>query len=960
MKKIIQNITGLLVVAGMVNTQIAFAQSTKTKSTTADTSVAVQVEEGVLLKVKKREALTPNPSVTGAVLYKTPVANLSNTMYGTLQGLSVLQRSGEPGYDDAQFYVRGIGTYDNMDIPIYVDGFQNNRSYFSYLSPSEIESITLLKDPVSLAALGMKAANGALWVVTKRGVAGKSKITAQVVNGWQKPTMLDKPYGSYDYARLYNIAQSNDNYALNGNQFVWTPKYTDAQLQAYKDGSGTNVDWYDQVLKKNGGYTNANVTFNGGNNTSKYALILDYMDQRGMYNNLPGYTSSSAQIQRYNIRSNLDFNFFKIFEAKVDIGGRIEDRKYPNFNGPTLWNNLATYPSNIYPVKDTASGFWSGTTTYPDNPVASINALGWAATHDRTLQANFNLKERLDFITPGLYLNEAVSFNTWTRNSSSKTATYARFYNGTTTTTDKTTNLVANNVSAPINQYDWKQFQVTAGYDRTFGDHSVSAAGAFYVSNYTTDWNTNFSGLNRVNNIFYHYENYSGRVHYAYKSKYFAELAFGYSGSDNFAPGNQWGFYPAINLGWLASEEDFLKNSSVISFLKVRASAGKSGSDQSNQGRYLYQQYYGGNGTYYTGGSSLTSNSGIAMSYTANPDIFAEKSIKYDAGFDVTLFKKLSITADVFMDKRSDIVTYDNSLMATYGAPAPYRNIGKVTNKGYEISAEYNDKVGKVTYSVGGALMYAKNKIDYMAEIPTVNDFSKRTGLPIGAQIGYVAQGFYDITDFNADGSLKAGIPTPSFGTVQPGDIKYADLDGNGRVDQFDVTKIGNPAIPSMYYSFHAQAAYAGFDLSVLFQGASGNNINLGTAAYYQTVAFVNNTNVYPIANNAWAYYPSQGIDTRATADYPRLTTKTNNNNYQNSTFWIKDASFLRLRNIELGYTLPANVLRTMHLDKLRIYASAVNPFTWSYLSKQYNIDPETTSGYAGLKSFNAGISLTF
>jgi len=959
MKNIIQYTIGLLAAAGVIAANTAIAQSKQTKAVAADTTVQ-QLEEGVLLKVRKRESLTANPSVPGTVLYKTPVANLSNTLYGTLQGLSVLQRSGEPGYDDAQLNVRGIGTYDNTDLPIYVDGFQTPRSYFSYLSPAEIESITLLKDAVSLATLGMKGANGALWVVTKRGQAGKSKITAQVVNGWQKPTMIDKPYGSYDYARLYNIAQSNDNYSLNGNQYVWSPKYSDAALQSYKDGTGTNVDWYNEVLKKNGGYTDANVNFSGGNQTSKYGLIFDYMNQRGMYNVLPGYTSSSAQIQRYNIRSNLDFNFFKIFEAKVDIGGRIEDRKYPNYNGPTLWSNMATYPSNIYPVRDSLSGFWSGTTTYPNNPVASINALGWAATHDRTLQANFNLKEKLDFITPGLYLNEAVSFNTWSRNSSSKTATYARFNNGVNTTTDKTTNLVANDVSAPTSQYDWKQFNLTAGYDKTIGLHSVSAAAGYYVSNYQTDWNNNFSGLNRVNNIFYHYENISGRVHYAYNDKYLAEVAFGYSGSDNYAPGNRWGFYPAVSLGWVASNESFLKDNSLLTYLKVRATAGKSGSDQSNQGRYLYQQYYGGNGTYYTGGSSLTGNTGVAPSYTANPNIFAEQSVKYDAGVDFTLFKKLSVTADVFMDKRSGIVTYDNSLMATYGATAPYRNVGKVTNKGYEISAQYNDNVGGFNYSLGGALMYAKNKVDYMAEIPTLNDFSKQTGLSIGSPIGLVAQGLYDITDFNTDGTLKNGLPTPSFGSVQPGDIKYADLDGNGRVDQFDVTKIGNPSAPSLYYSFNAQAAYKGFDLSVLFQGASGNQVNLITAAYNQTVAFVNNTNVYPIAGNAWAYYPSQDIDTRATADYPRLTTKTNNNNYQNSTFWMRNGAFLRLRNVELGYTLPASVLRKMRLDKLRIYASAVNPLTWSYLSKHYNMDPETITGYPGLKSFNAGISLTF
>ena len=431
------------------------------------------------------------------------------------------------------------------------------------------------------------------------------------------------------------------------------------------------------------------------------------------------------------------------------------------------------------------------------------------------------------------------------------------------------------------------------------------------------------------------------------------------SGSDNYAPGNRWGFYPALALGWVLSKESFLENNATISFLKLRASVGKSGNDATNQGRYLYQQYFTGNGTYYTG-TSLTGNNGIAQSYYANPNIFAEKSMKYNFGFDATILKKLSLTADIFLDKRSGIVTKNNALMAAFGGVAPYVNLGKVTNKGFEISTAYDDHVGAFGYHIGGWVSYAKNKIDYQAEVLPVNGFSKTTGLQIGTPMGLVANGFYDITDFNADGTLKAGQPVPQFGAVQPGDIKYKDLDNNGKVDQNDITKIGRPNFPSMTYSFNASVNYKDLDASVVFQGASGNDVNIFSAAYYQTVAFVNNINVFPIAQNAWAYFPSQGIDTRATANYPRLTTKANANNYQNSTFWIKNGSFLRVRNLEIGYSLPTSVLKKLHMEKLRIYANAINPFTWSYLLKNYNMDPETTAGYPGLKSYNAGISLNF
>jgi hypothetical protein len=223
-----------------------------------------------------------------------------------------------------------------------------------------------------------------------------------------------------------------------------------------------------------------------------------------------------------------------------------------------------------------------------------------------------------------------------------------------------------------------------------------------------------------------------------------------------------------------------------------------------------------------------------------------------------------------------------------------------------------------------------------------------------------IADGFFDVTDFNSNGTLKAGIPVPQFGAVQPGDLKYKDLDNNGKVDQNDVTEIGRPNYSNLVYAFNANVDFKGFDFSILFQGGSGSSVNLLSAAYFQAVAFVNNINVFPIAKNAWAYYPGQGIDTRANADYPRLTTKANDNNYRASTFWIKSGDFLRIRNIEIGYSLPASITKKARLEKLRVFFSAVNPVTWSSLSKNYNIDPETTSGYPGMKSLNAGISLNF
>lgn len=917
-------------------------------------------EPGPLLKVKPLLSTSAVSSSTGNGLYKTAAANITNTLYGRLSGLTVLQGSGEPGYDAAAMMIRGQGTYDNTDLTIYVDGFQVTAAYFQYLSPSEIASISVLKDAAALATFGMRGANGVLWVVTKRGKHSKPTIQVQVRSGIQQGMNIDKPYGSYDYARLYNQAISNDSYGVNGNQYVWNPKYSDAQLDAYKDGTGTNVDWFNEVLKKNTPYTDANIVFSGGDSVAKYGVIVDYMKDQGLYNVSNSVSTSNAQIQRFNLRSNLDFTFFKIFEAKVDLGGRIEDRRYPNYNGPSLWNNMALYPSNIYPVKDEGDG-WSGTGIYANNPVASVRALGWTSTHDRTLQANFSLKEKFDFITPGLYLNESVSFNTWTRNAASKTATYARFFNGVTTTTDVTSDIVASG-SSPIGQNDWKQANLTAGYDRTFGLHAVSAAVNYFASNFVEDWNGGFngSGANTGNNIFHHYTNLGGRVHYVFNNRYIAEFGFAYSGSDNFAPGNNKGFYPAFSAAWVLSNEKFLANNTVVNLLKLRASAGKTGNETSDAGRYLYKQYYNTSGYFYTGNNSYTSNAGIAPAYIANPGIFAAHSMKYDMGADVTILKKLSVTADVFIDKRGGIITYDNNTyLATLGTSFMYKNIGKVTNKGMEISADFSDKMGKFGYNIGAMVSYNKNKIDYQAEVKPVNDFNKTTGLSIGTPMGLVAEGFYQQEDFNADGTLKTGAAIPAFGAVQPGDIKYKDLDKSGYVDQNDITKIGNPAFPSLYYSFNAGAAYAGFDFQIFFQGAAGADYNLLSSSN-QVLAFTNNSNAYSIANGAWAYYPDQGIDTRSSATYPRLSTLYNTNNYRNSTFWMKKNNFLRIRNIELGYSLSESLLNRLHLASCRIFVNARNPATWSSLLKNYNLDPETPAGYPALKSYTSGISLSF
>jgi TonB-linked SusC/RagA family outer membrane protein len=900
-----------------------------------------QEQPGLFFGVDKVNSTSAASSVSGETLYKTPAANLTNTFYGLFPGLSVVQGSGEPGYDKATVNIRGIGSYNYGSYTVFVDGFQTTPDYLQYLTPSEIKNVSILKDAAALAPFGMKGANGVIWVETKRGETGAMKAQVQLRSGIQKPQQITKPLGANDYASLYNEAVSNDNGR------VWTP---------VSNGTpGADTDWYGEVLNASTPFSSVDASFSGGGNASKYFVSLAHVGSSGFYNVPNDDSHSNARLQQYNIRSNFDFSLFNIFEGKVDLGGRIEDRKYPAYNGAALWNNLERYPNNIYSARND-NGTWTGTAIHPDNPLASIRELGYFATRDRTLQANFSLKEKLDFITQGLYLSQAVSFNSWTRGSSSKTKNYARYINGVQQTNDQNTDLQISDDSG-TNQWYWQQLQLGIGYQKQFGLHQITSAVNYLQYTYRVDMNMN--GLAGINTN-YAYANVGGRFHYSYNDTYAAELGFAYSGSDNYMKGNRFGFYPALSLAWILSNEEFLSGVASVDFLKLRLSAGKSAYDTFDGGRYLYQQYYLYSGGYYTGNSTPVWHGGLTLGSIANPDIFAEESAKYNLGIESKLWRGLNVLLDAFVDKRSGIVTTDNSISAVFGATPPYRNVGKVSTAGIEVAVSYEGVAGDITYSVGGNATCIKDKIDYMAELTPSSPLAARTGQSIGTQFGYEAAGFYDITDFNSDGSLKSGIPTPSFGNVQAGDMKYRDIHEDGIIDERDMTKIGNSSFPNLIYAFHAEAGWKGFDCRILFQGTGGRDVNTLQSAWNKFAAFTNNGNAYEIAKGRWAYYPDQGIDTRASASYPRLSTQNNENNYKSSTFWIKNGDFLKLRNVEIGYSLQKNTLDKIKLSNARIFVNGINLLTFSELTRDYQIDPETVSGYPAVKSYNIGITVGF
>lgn len=885
--------------------------------------------------------------------YSQDLANFTESLTGKYPGLVVLTNDGTPGHGSARMMIRGIGSYasstDLNTLKIYVDGFEVKSDFIDYISPEEIESVSILKDASQLAVYGMNGANGVIFITTKRGMESAPVITFKTSGGVQLPINVVKPLGSLDYCELYNQAWSNDH----GRE--WDPFYDFEVIGDLKNGNGIDVNWYDEVLGKPGIFADATLSIRGGSQLAKYNVVLDYANQQGFLNVKNTDRTHNVSFAKYGIRTNLDMKLNKILTVSVDLGGRLEDRTRPNYSVYSLMEDVMSYPSNVYPIHDPLStdpiSNFSGTVTHPNNPVASLTGLGWTTSRTKVMQANFKFRENLDFLLPGLYLQEGFSFYSKTVGNTAKTSTYARYNGGVAQTSDVSTYLRSNGYRSSGKER-WMQGNVILGWK---GETDASKFGASLQAHIS-----DFNGRGSVSYDWkYRYINYSGEANYVFDDRYEAALGVSLFGSDAYAPGHRYVFYPSLSLGWVVSNESFLKGNNSVNYLRLRTSAGLSGSTEAyvgisgfeTQGRYLYQQYYTWTGSFVTGlGPSFGGGvSGIRPLFKGNEDVTAERSLKANAGFDAKLWNKLSITADYFVDLRSNILTLDRTLMDYAGLQTYYSNIGRMINQGVDANLVFSDRKGNFGYSVFTNVLYAKNKILEMGEVGVKFPYNAATGHPYGSRMGLECIGFYETKDFDLDGDLNMGVPVPLFGSVQPGDLKYKDQDGDGFVDETDIVFVGNPSYPSLHLSFGGEVDYHGFDFSVLFTASLGGTVNLMDYAAWKP--FMNYSTAFEWAGNAWVFYPEAKLDTRETATFPRLTAQQNDNNYRTSSFWVKRNDFLRLRNAELGYSFK----------KLRVYLSGQNLFTLSSVLSKYKMDPETVNyGYPAAMSVNLGVQVSF
>ncbi len=493
------------------------------------------------------------------------------------------------------------------------------------------------------------------------------------------------------------------------------------------------------------------------------------------------------------------------------------------------------------------------------------------------------------------------------------------------------------------------QGNVILGWDGALDENLFGAQLSAHISDF------NGTG-SQFYNWKYRYINYAGRLAWTYDERIEAALGFSLFGSDAYAPGHRYVFYPTLSLGWKLTDD-----------VKLRASAGLTGATEAyvgiegleTDGRYLYKQYYTWTGSFVTGmGPNFGGGvSGIRPLYSGSEDLTAEKSLKANVGTDARFFDgKLSLTADYFLDLRTGILTLDRTLMDYYGAKTAYSNLGRMINHGLDASLVWADKKGELSYSLFTNLLFARNTVLEMGEVGPKFPYNAATGHPYGSRMGLECVGFYELKDFDLDGELQMTEAVPLFGSVQPGDLKYKDQDGDGYIDDTDIVWLGNPSYPMLTVDFGGQAEWLGFDLSVLFTSSFGSTVNL--LDYSAWKPFLNYGTAFEWAKGAWAYYPEAQVDTRKSATFPRLTTGQNDHNYRSSSFWVKDNNYLRLKNLELGYTLK---FPGSSVEKLRVYLSGQNLFTVSTLLWKYKMDPETVNyGYPAARSVCAGVQISF
>ena len=879
---------------------------------------------------------------------RMPTAKISNNLAGQLAGVISVQRSGEPGASST-FWIRGISTFGSSTTPlVLVDGIERD---LDLVDIEDIKDFSILKDAAATAIYGVRGANGVILITTREGIVGKPQINIRFEAGMVQPTKVPDMLDAVQFAELWNAAAGSE---------VYTPEV----IQKYRDGSDPdlypNVDWVDYLYKDLSFNERVNVNVTGGGSTAKYYISGGFYNEDGLFarDNMKEY-NTSVFYRKFNFRSNVEVQLHKYTKLNVNLATTFERKNEPGTAASTIWDYAVKSAPNVFPAVY-SNGLLPGPgANNGENPYVLLTQTGYREKFYNTAQSLFSLTQDLgDWVTKGLTVTVKGSFDAKNYNHLARTKTPPQYM---ASGRDEFGDLILQQTVVGTDNLTYAEshsgyrsvyLEASVNWARSFGKHDLSALFLYQQSQ------RNDVGIDKSEPelaLPYRHQGIAGRITYSYDNRYFIEGNFGYNGSENFSPGKRFGFFPSVAAGYVISNEKFFEPvRGVIDLLKIKASYGIVGNDKIGTGdnvrRFIYIGTVNSGSSYYFG-TRPHSSSSIQMGDWPNPNVGWEEAHKLNVGVDLSLFSKLKISADYFKEKREGIFLQRQSIPVYVGlSTQPWVNIGKMRNSGVDASLEYHQTIGQDLHlTVRGNFTYARNMIVDQDQPDYKYLYMNRTGQARYQTFGLVAAGlFRDQADIDA-------WPKQSFGDVEPGDIKYLDLNGDGVVDSYDVKPIGYTNVPEIVYGFGFSLQWKAFDFSAFFQGVGHVSFSTRTD---QTLGF--NARNSREANLFSDVYDNYWTPERLDAKYPRLYIGTNNNNNQTSTFWMANGRYMRLKNLEIGYTLPKRISQKMAMQNMRVYLSGVNLFTFSPF-KLWDPDLQTgATNYPNNRIINIGLTIGF
>lgn len=938
----------------------------------------LQIEETVVIAYGTQKKVTVTGSVANvgtAQLLKSPAASLGNALAGNLPGIQSVQYSGIPGGDDPVIKVRGIGSLNNSDPLVLVDGVERE---FSQLDPNEVADITILKDASATAVFGVRGANGVVLVTTKRGDEGRPLVSFSASAGIQQVTRFIDLTDSYTYATAYNNAQLGDGVSPDALMF------SQQAIQHFKDRDMLKVypdtDWLNYVMKRGAWQQQYNASVSGGSKTARYFVSVGALDQDGLFHTFGQGKNANFNYKRYNYRANIDLSLSNRSTLSINIGGRAENRNSIGDGEYTLFRYLQeALPMSGYGLDEEGRHLVADPAlvgNYKSDGLTRFYGLGYVKQAKNVLNLDLQYKLDMGFLTPGLSFKIKGSYNSeYTqqkdrKNGHGDSLVYkVTLVPGVVDEDGNETPVYVRDGSdkpLPYSESKWGgrnwYAEASFNYSRRFGKHNVGGlllynqSKTYYPSG---DYESIPSG----------YVGLVGRVTYDYASKYLFDFNMGYNGSENFRQGKRYGFFPSASVGWIPSEEKFWQPvKKVISYLKIRASWGTVGNDKMGSSRFLYLPgtysiYKGfpdgaGYGTANFGTYNNSWLQGARELTMGNPNVTWETAFKQNYGLDVHFFRdRLTLGVDVFYENRKNILVSNSSVLPGVTALKPNSvNFGKVDNHGYEITLKWEDSKRNFRYSIAPSISFARNKVKEMAEVKQSYPNLYHTGHPVGQPFGYEFFEFYRPGETEQRYQAKFGSPMPDQQiALKPGDCVYVDLTGDGIVDTNDVHAIGYTDVPEYTGSINFSFGFKGFDFSMLWVGAT--NVSRSLYWYYRPqFGDINRSALVQwVYDNSWR---EDNLD----ASLPRLTFSNISHNTKDSSVWQRDASYIRLKNVEIGYTFKLPKLTEN--GSFRVYATGYNLLTFTGYKAN---DPESEGKSAGAslnypmtRVYNFGVKFNF